>query len=494
MMKQLSCVLFALGMSVGCTVNGKPLFGLGSKSPAPGAQPAQPAAAAAPTSATPVASEPTAPTAPAKPAEVADTGTKRIEDIDAPAKTDPIQGWTAVQQWMPGRGHGSDNRNTYGYGSLSGMAVLADELGPRLSHLGRASLLEKCFDNIKDDATGAIAWAVCGTDARTFDLKKAEAELVKEGVKRESRTEVLAQAKAAHEKATKIGAAVEAAAKEDPGVAKISKLADAAREEWTAYASKHQATIDRYVALKDAVRSGKSNHKGFAGCYEATYAPFAKHVKATKFPWDEEGDPMPFYVSYLVKTPDGYLSTVAYAACAWSQHAGLEGMYAAAANQEGGHARAGERSLTLAKIMDPAFQPKFADRSLGFDSMKFQWKYGIKMSGINDVTAMQTPGGGKISKIKKDGDVAKLNFAADTVDACLQWRDTNRIQSVNNGSVTYQKECVKRGKVENQEGEIEVPAKYIGGLAPGMNITIVGATPVVAWKPDRVTAVLGVPL
>lgn len=504
MMKQLSCVLFALGMSVGCTVNGKPLFGLGAKSPSPDpqpvaqAQPTQPASAAAPTNATPAttttksteAPGPATPAKPAKPAEVADTGTKRIDDIDLPAATAPIQNWTPVQQWMGG----SDKRSTYGYGSLSGMAVLADELGPRLGHLGRASLLAECFDGIKDDATGAIAWAVCGNDARTFDLAKAEAELVKEGIKRESRTEVLARAKEIHDKATKIGAAVEAAAKDDPGVARILKLADAAREEWTAYASKHQATIDRYVALKDAVRSGKSNHQGFAGCYEATYAPFAKHVKAAKFPWDEVGDVMPFYISYLVTTPDGYLTTVAYGACAWSQHAGLEGIYAAAANQEGGHARAGVRSLTLAKIMDPAFQPKFADRSLGFDSMKFQWKYGIRMSGINWVTAIQTPGGGKISKVKKDSDVVKLDFAADTVDACLQWRDTNRIQSVNNGSVTYQKECVKRGKVEDQEGTIEIPVKYAGGLARGVNVTVVGATPVVAWKDGKLKAVLGIAL
>lgn len=505
MMKQLSCVLFALGMSVGCTVNGKPMFGFGSTTPPAGPKPvaAQPATAAAPTNATPAtvtttgskpADAPSTPAAPAAPAPVADSGTLKIEDVKAPAATDPIQGWTAVQQWMPKGWGGAEPRSTYGYGTRAGAVVLADELGPKLSQLGRASLLAECFTNEKEDATAAIAWAVCGKDARAFDLKQAEAELVKGGIKSESRADVLATAKAAHDKATKIGAAVEAAAKDDPGLAALLKVADTAREEWSTFASKHQASIDRYLALKDAVRSGKSNHKGFTGCFEATQAPFAKVVKAAKFPWEEEGDPMPFYVSYLVKTPEGYLATVAYAACAWSHHANLEGMYAAAANQKGGELRAGQRSLVLAKLMDPALKPKFADRSISIDSMRSPWERGVQLSGINWVTAIQTPGGGKLSSVKKDGDVAKLNFSADKVEACLQWRDTNRIQSVSGGSVTYQKECVKRGKVENQEGEIEVPVKYVGGLAPGVNVITVGATPVVGWKDGKLKAVLGIAL
>jgi hypothetical protein len=412
---------------------------------------------------------------------------KDIGELKAPDPKAAFSSWTPAQQWMPS--FRSDPRGDHGYGTLAGSLALADELGPRFSELGRASLIEKCFARAKEDTESSMAWALCGNDVKTLDLKKLEAELAAEGI---TAAPVLEDVKVALTKAQKIGAVVEAAAKDDPGLATLLKTGDAARAEWTAYLGKHKADFDRYLELRDGVRSGKSNNKAFKGCYEATMPAFARLVKATKFPWDVPGDIIPGYVSYMEATTEGYIATVSYAACAWSLSEAGESIYAGAANVEGGVARPGWRSIALAKILDPAFKPKFADRSMSIGKMNFDWKYGIKMAGINDIKKMMTPQQGVIASIKVDGDVAKVSFKGDTVEACLQWKETNKVAQVVGGSVSYEKKCVKRGQVENQVGATDVPSKFLTGAKVGDEIIIVNGFPVVAWKGKAVTALFGI--
>jgi hypothetical protein len=390
---------------------------------------------------------------------------------------------------MPSDKWGSD----YGYGNLSGGVALADELGDRLSQLGRVSLISKCFYHAKEDATAALIWAVCGADVAAVDLAKLTAELATEDIGPASRDEVLATAKETLDKARKVGTAVEAAAKEDPGVAGLVKLGAAAREEWAAYASKNKDAIGRFLALKDAVRSGKSNHKAYEGCYEATQPAFAKLVRSTHFPWDVQGDPMPFHVSFVTATTDGYVTTVAYAACAFGQDPAGESIYTAAANAPGGGARFGARSIALAKALAPGFKPAFTQRSLRFDDMTFQWKYGMTMPGANSITAIMTPGGGTVGALKAEGNATKITFKGNTVDACLEWVETNRVAQVSSsGSVTYQKTCKKRGQIPNQASAVTAPSRYLGGIAPGVSIITVDQFPVVAWKGKKITGVLGI--
>lgn len=76
---------------------------------------------------------------------------------------------------------------------------------------------------------------------------------------------------------------------------------------------------------------------------------------------------MPFHVGFLTQTVDGYVTTVAFGACAFGQDPSGEALYAAAANQDGGGARFGARSVTLSKILARGFKPKFADRALSLE-------------------------------------------------------------------------------------------------------------------------------
>lgn len=417
---------------------------------------------------------------------------RSIDDVQEPAKGAAITTWSPAQQWWPNRG----NVATHGYGSRFGMLVLADELGDKLSELGRVSLIDRCFEYAQPDTSATLLWAVCGPDVKAFDERKLGAQLKADQISVESAVDVHKEAMEIVAKAKKIGDAVEAAAKDDPGVAAVLKLADASRAQWATYLEKNKDAVARYLALKDGVRSGKSNHKNFAGCWEATQPAFVKLVQATKFPWEMAGDTMPGYMSYLTKTHEGYITAASFAACAYSVHESGEALFAAVSNQPAGGVRVGWRTLALAKAFEPSFAPKFAERKLSLEAMRSGWERDtVKMEGVNDIAPIMTPSQGTIATVKPEGDVAKLAFKGNTVDACLEWKTTNRIQSVSpNGTVNYEKDCKKRGQVANQTTATEVGAKFAAGLMPGVDVIIVYKFPVVAWKGKKLVAVFGVPV
>ena len=118
------------------------------------------------------------------------------------------------------------------------------------------------------------------------------------------------------------------------------------------------------------------------------------------------------------------------------------------------------------------------------------------VDGVGDgaIQAMITPQQGEIAKIKKDGDMLKISFKGDTVEACLEWKETKKVQQVAaNGDVLYEKVCKKRGQVENQENDVTVAAKFGEGLKPGVSVWIIEGFPVTAWKGQKFIAVFGMP-
>ncbi len=426
---------------------------------------------------------------------MADGAKLSVEKPDAKAA---IMGWTPLQQWMPYQ-HGQSPAWTYGYGNLAGALLLADELGDKLSELGRASLVSRCFGELsfRVEATSTLIWAMCGPDAKALDLKKLESELA--SAKPDEKAAVLADAQEIKDGALKVGAFMEAAAKDDPGLQQLFKVTDTAKTEWTAYISKHKIEFERHQTLKDAVRSGKTNNPAFAGCYEATKPGFEKLVKAAapKIPWDVGNDYLPGYFRYLRNTPEGYITTVSWAACAWSVHESGEAPYVAAVNSDfGGSFRAGWRTIALSKVLDEEnFKPKFADRSLNLRDWRFSWKHGAKMSGVNDIAAIRTRSEGVVATLKVEGEVTKVSFKGDQVESCLQWKETGKPTGVSaGGQVQYEKVCKKRGMVDNQETAIESPTKYMAGVKPGDTFASVGDFPVVSWKGKKLTSLLGVAL
>ena len=71
--------------------------------------------------------------------------------------------------------------------------------------------------------------------------------------------------------------------------------------------------------------------------------------------------------------------------------------------------------------------------------------------------------------------------------------ETNKIQSrAVNGDPIYERKCMKRGKVANQETATEVPTKFAAGVKPNNSVWIVGGFPVTTWKAGKFVSVLGV--
>jgi hypothetical protein len=199
----------------------------------------------------------------------------------------------------------------------------------------------------------------------------------------------------------------------------------------------------------------------------------------------------------LVRTTEGYITTAAYAACAYSVHEGGEALIAGAANQEsGGIIKVGWRSLALAKALDPGFTPKFAERSLRLDDMRTSWRRDrVILEGINENAHIMTASEGTVATIKPDGDAAKITFKKDTVNACLEWKETTKISQISpNGTITYEKTCKRRGKRVNETTATEVGTKFARGITPGANVVVVSRFPVAVTKGAKLVAVLGVPL
>jgi hypothetical protein len=413
-----------------------------------------------------------------------------FDDVPNADKATPLQDLSPAQQWWRGR-----NTKDWGYGGKFGLLVLADELGDKLAETGRISMISRCLGSAQPEAASALAWAVCGPDVKAFDIKKFEQQLAVDNLSPDVRQAAVKEVQEIIDKAKKVGEGVEAAAKDDPGVAAILKAGEQGRSEWAAYVGKNKETYARYLALKDGVRSGKSNHKNFAGCWEQTFPAFSKLVKATKFPWEVSGDYMPAYMTVMLTSPESYITATSFAACAYSVDEAGEALYASAANQSAGVIRSGPRTTALAKLLDQSLKPKFAERALSIDSMRSSWsREWVKVDGINDISKMMTPAQGTVATAKPDGDVTKITFKGDTVDACLEWKTTNRIQSYGaNGDPMYEKVCKKRGQVANQESATEISTKFAAGIKPGVDVLIVYKFPVTTWQKGKFVSVFGVP-
>jgi len=486
-MKVRACFLVSLVAGCGLVqVNGKPLGGTSSPPPSSGASsPGQNAStepASQPASNTPSASSPAA-----EPAAVSEApGGKSLDDLGRPGAKRAA--WTPVLQYKAL----SDRNDAYP------ALIVADELGDRLSQAGRLGLIEKCFERQPKDVSSAALWAACGADVEAFDFNAFGKELQKEGLSGDARKRLFDGAKETLAEAKAIGAAVTLAAKDDPGVASIVAMGQTARQEWQTFAAEHADQLAVLAKLQDLVREDKN---GLAGdCIEETQPAMEKVARATK--WRERDipvDPSDVYVNQLPKTTDAFISVVAWGACLALTHKSGDAIYGSAMNTQYGYSqqqwrryhRRGPRTLTVAKLYDDAFKPKFASRSL-------EMRNGIKEPRGNysaERSGVQTPHDAIIAKLVKNGNETTIKFAKDKVMECVDWRDTNKVQSITTGgSIMYEKKCMKRQAVDNEYSDVVTSTAFTSGLGPGVQLTEQYSFPVVGMKGSKFVAALGVKL
>lgn len=413
------------------------------------------------------------------------TADKKLEDIALPDVKAPVTSWTPVQQFR------TSMDSNYGNGTnMIGQLLLADELGGKLSELGRVAAIKRCLHHEAGVEEGVLAWAVCRHDVKTLDMKKVEAELVAEGVSGKELTRNVEWIKDIVKTARLTGDPIEKLAASEPGIAQILKVADDARAEWTAYEAKNQAVVDRYRALKDGVRSARSNDKTFTGCFEATQPAFAKIMKAAapKIPYEINAPDAiegytGAYLPYLPATVDTYVATVSYAACLWSLNETAAHFYSVAASQRNGRAIAGPRSLAAARLFDPAFNPKFGDRSLSF-RRPGEWKDGPQLAAARQIDQSYINAEGTIAKVQPAGELTKIIFRGKTYDECAQ-RSKNADQT-----------CLKTVQTRDAGNEGNVFTKFAPGAKPDHGAAFKFGFPEVIWNPKtkKLITILTIPV
>lgn len=374
-------------------------------------------------------------------------------------------------------------------GSDLGQLVFADIVGAKLGHAARWELVQSCFQYAdKKDATFVARWAVCGEDAKAVKFDKVIAERKAGGLDIDLGTaekERLATVIA-------MGTEVEQDAKDDKGVQQVLAIGQAARTEWAEFASKNADLIATARGLEDGVRLGHAKH--FTGCEAKTRPAFEKLARATTFA-DSDRDPLPFYAGQLRSTLAGEFTALAWGACAYGLDQTAEGLYGAVASGAGHNLARGPRTLTLKRLLAPAFKPKFADRALSWDQIRFSLGRYDYTAPVNIAAMIATQQIAQIAKVEPKGDVTLLSFKRDKIEACLSWVDSDKIDRIDDsGKVVYQRQCARRGMVENSMEPLEVSTMFAAGLKPGQAVNILWKFPLVSWTGKKWHAIMGVAL
>jgi hypothetical protein len=487
MKSRMAWFLAVASIGVGCglvKVNGKPL-GSSSSSSAPEASPASaPSAQQASSGAPPTTTPASAPAA--RPG-------KTLDDLAKPGAKH--RAWTPLQQYLELK-----TRDLYA------VLVDADELGDKLSNAGRLAVIEMCMKQAPrdDDAAAGFAamWAACGADVEAFSLDGFASELKQEGIGADTRTKMLDDAKQLVAAAKALGSKLTAIG--DSGIAAIIGVGNTARKEWAAFATAHAQDLATLDELQDLLRESKN---GLAGdCIAKTQPVFVKVARAAKWGSEVETsfDHTQWYLQKLPNTLEAHTATLAWSACAALVHGGGISLYndvgsttpwmSSNPNVPPRYVRRGPRTLTIAKLFEDKFEPKFGDRTLTMHGMKkpdVRYRPGI----TNTHNASGTPSDAVIGKLVKNGDETTIVFAAETVMRCVDWRDTNKISNITpSGDVMYEKKCMKREPDRAEYSDVVIGSAFTGGLAKGVEVVTVSGFPVIAFKGNKAVAVFGAKL
>lgn len=375
------------------------------------------------------------------------------------------------------------------FGSNLGQLLFADTLGAKLGHTARWELVKSCFQIAhKKDAEFVARWALCGEDAKQVNFDKLIAERKSGGLdidlgkaERERLAEILA-----------MGSELERDAKDDPGVQQVFAVAQAARSEWSEFASKNEGLIASARALEDGVRLGHAKH--FAGCEANTRSAFEKLARATSFE-DTDTDPLIFYAGQFRATLAGEFTALAWGACAFGLDATAEGLYGAVASGPGRNLARGPRTLALKRLLAPSVKPKFADRAMAWSQIDFSLRRFDYQAPVNVASMIATQKIAKISAVEPKGEVTVLSFKRDKIEACLSWVDSNKIDRIDDsGKLVYVRTCAKRGMVENSMEPLEISTIFAAGLKAGQAVNVLWKFPLVSWTGKKWHAIMGISL
>jgi hypothetical protein len=326
---------------------------------------------------------------------------------------------------------------------------------PVPGHASRAEVAALSFRREKVcDSPPPGRWAVCKADALSLDRKRFDKELAAAKIDPRDRLQSKLRFAALQKLVKEKAAALAADAAKDRGVEKvIETLPAAAAKQWADDSTAHKELLAWTYKVIDDARA--NNKRLMEGCESALQTHLASYLKGKSFTDDKE-------LQHALRDHIGSQLGRAAALCFVRNEAAQKFW----SNWSTGYARQmGPRTLTWYAI---------ASEKIEFDTNR---DLGMPRPLILYANASEGRSSGTIDKIEDAGDKVKISFSATawTETVCKQWKETNRIESIdfNTGKLIYRQVCVKTAKEKrsSKAEPVTVDKAFAEGLRAGVAAT-----------------------
>jgi hypothetical protein len=410
-------------------------------------------------------------------------GASNYQDLGSIVSFDNKLAWSTLNPLGQFGGLTQGFRSIKGYGPENSWdyAYPADALGPHLTELGRAGLIQSCM---REEIPAA--WAICQPDIDLLDVEKAWADLAASAGPGDQRTKVRLRLSQLPEALAEHAKKVKAARASDPAYEKMFELAKAPRAEFDALWKSNPGLVDLALTMDDARMT--SSRKLMEGCTEKTAAAWKAAV--AKMPakgfegFDEKGFEQQAVV-HIMSTPEGAIAAAAGYTCARVTNASAMTLpwTEVGSVMEYTPTLRGPRLAADLAIRSANLQLDDASAHIGLPSAtRSCWFDGkIGAAAMPGVVAGLTPVG---------KDKVKVTFKHETAkqDNCVSAKSLNRISYIrNDGSVVYQSVCLKWETVTldvTREPD-EVAKEYAVGVKPGMKAHVGSGVVSAAWNKGK---------
>lgn len=337
--------------------------------------------------------------------------------------------------------------------------VQADKVGEKkLSMIGRFMLVNSCNHSATDK--GLLHDVLCTREP--LDVKKAYAEIdANKDINVGTRYKLRALVRETWQWYQGKKVQLDAMAKEDPGIAKVIKIAEDTRKEWERPGDRRAEMLASVEKMEAATALNKTS--AFAGCDKTTKAAWEAHLKGLKLPKVPGKGALSIFVEATLDTTEGYLAYEALRMCS----AGSEENIRKDSDFIGSDVvRRGPRTATVANWLAAAADIKFDNRSLKIH----QLFGGVPM---NEGSRWEDPRQGVIDTLQPFEGGVEITFkrVVEPREDCLNWVDTNQIVMFEpDGDPIYRRKCLKWGMVKTDltAEPIKIGEVMAQGLKPGM--------------------------
>jgi hypothetical protein len=401
---------------------------------------------------------------------------RNSDDFFAKDRTAPLSKYSALDQFAILNGD---------TGQVD-VAYVADAFGAKLTNLGRLAYVRTCMSRASHD-DGPVAYAMCATDAAALDLAKIYSEIAADTS--HELTDRMTARLVAYETAAKLPqwkTEAKAFRDKDPAYVKMFELGEQAHKTW---ASVDAAALALMTDLDDARTSG--SRKASQGCMARAESAWKSAVEAVpvKKMAAINAEPGNTFLQQLVPmvigTPTGYVTALSLNLCAKLENKvdALTRVIGATLVRWPGFR--GPRTGTQTAILTAGLQLDQRGSEIAYPELKRDFIDGDSNVGITGL--------GAITTVKVEGEKATVTFQKQKVKQtrCVKGHNTNRIQRINDfGQFVYEYVCDKY-----IDETIEVPpspplkvlAKYAGGLAAGMTVSITDEVVAVVYPKNSTT-------